>query len=262
MQKNVPFPSRLEDKKRKDEEFASFPNLFKSLNVNIPLLELIDKILKYFKYLKEIMSRHKKLKKCEQIKIDASCSAIIARRIPLKLKDPGSFTIPEEIGNKHFSNTLCGLGAIINFMPLSTYLKLELNGLKNTKITLQQLPNRSLIHPKGVLEDVLVKVRSFIILINFIFLDFKEDKYILILLGRPFLATSRSTIYLEKNELIMNINGKIELSKCGHDSQTLEYENKIGEDCYVISFSTPNNLGQRCQRIEGPQEVERPRTGN
>ncbi|KAA3466494.1 putative DNA-directed RNA polymerase subunit delta [Gossypium australe] len=53
-----------------------------SLNVNLPLLELIDKIPKYFKYLKKIMSRHKKLKKGEQINIDTSCSAIMLRKYP------------------------------------------------------------------------------------------------------------------------------------------------------------------------------------
>ncbi|KAA3484449.1 Transposon Ty3-I Gag-Pol polyprotein [Gossypium australe] len=65
--------------------FVSFLNLFKSLNVNLSLLELIDKILKYAKYLKEIMARHKKI-------------VLIAKKIPLKLKDPGSFTIPIKIG--------------------------------------------------------------------------------------------------------------------------------------------------------------------
>ncbi|KAA3484179.1 RNA-directed DNA polymerase-like protein [Gossypium australe] len=51
----------------------------------------------------------------------------------------------------------------------------------------------------GVQEDVLVKVRSFIIPINFLVLDFEEDRGISILLGRPFLAIFRSTIDLEKN---------------------------------------------------------------
>ncbi|KAA3460911.1 reverse transcriptase [Gossypium australe] len=104
VQKNVSFPSRLKDKQIRDEkEFVSFLNLFKSFNVNLALLELIDRIPKYEKYLKEIMSRYKRLEKGEQIKINASCSAIIARKIPPKLKYLGNFTIPIEIGNEHFS---------------------------------------------------------------------------------------------------------------------------------------------------------------
>jgi len=81
--KHIPFPSRLEDKQRKDEEeFISFLNLFKSLNINFPLLELIEKIPKYVKYLKEIISRHTKLKKGEKINIDASCTAISPKNYP------------------------------------------------------------------------------------------------------------------------------------------------------------------------------------
>ncbi|KAA3477597.1 bromodomain-containing protein [Gossypium australe] len=237
--KNIQLPSRMED----EEEFVSFLNLFKSFNVNLPLLELTDKIPKYAKDLKEIMSRHKKLKKGEQINIDASCSAIIAQNIAPKLKDSKSFTIPVDIGNKHFIKAFCDLGASINLMPLSTKLKLRLGELKNMTIILQ-LVNRSLVHPKGMLEDVLVKVRDFIIPINFVVLDFEEDQDIPILLGWPFLATPKSTINLEKNEVIMKTDGEIEIFKCGHDSQNTEHENKIRDDCYIISFSTPNNLGQ------------------
>ncbi|MBA0607130.1 hypothetical protein Godav_019475 [Gossypium davidsonii] len=56
-----------------------------------------------------------------------------------------------------------------------------------------------------VLENVLVKVRNFIIPVEFVILDFEEDHEIPILLGRPFLAMSRSTIDPE-NELTMKIN--------------------------------------------------------
>ncbi|KAA3487165.1 bromodomain-containing protein [Gossypium australe] len=174
----IPFPSRIKDKRRRDEaDFVSFLNLFKSLNVNLPLLELIDKIPKYAKYLKEIMSRHKKLKK----------------------------------------------GANINLIPLSIYRKLRLEELKNTSITLQ-LAYRSLVRPKGVLENILVKVRNFIVLVDFLVLDFKEDQEILILLGRSFLATYRSTIDLEKNELTMKTDDEIEVLKCSHDSQDARLE--------------------------------------
>lgn len=72
------------------------------------------------------------------------------------------------------------------------------------------------MHPKGVLEDVLVKVRSFIVPTDFVILDFEGDCEIPILLGKPFLVTSKSTIDLEKNELTMKINGEIETFKCNH----------------------------------------------
>ncbi|KAA3470924.1 reverse transcriptase [Gossypium australe] len=88
---SVPFPSRLEERQKWDEdEFVSFLNLFKTLNVNLPLIELIEKVPKYAKFLKEIMSGRRKIKAGEQVNMSASCSAIISRQVPRKLKDLGS----------------------------------------------------------------------------------------------------------------------------------------------------------------------------
>lgn len=77
-----------------------------------------------------------------------------------------------------------------------------------------------------------------------IVLDFKEDQEIPILLGRPFFATSRSTIDLEKNELIMKINGETEVFKCNSDPQKKELGKYVKNNCYYLSLITPNNLDQ------------------
>ncbi|KAA3462831.1 oligopeptide transporter 4-like [Gossypium australe] len=112
--------------------------------------------------------------------------------------------------------------------------------LKATQITLQ-LVNRSSVYPNGVLEDVLVNVRSFIIPVDFIVLDFKDDHEIPILLGRPFLATSRSTIDLEKNELTMKINGETETFKYGYQLNE-ENRRKLWEHCKNLSiFDVPKS---------------------
>ncbi|KAA3452530.1 Transposon Ty3-I Gag-Pol polyprotein [Gossypium australe] len=159
----IPFSSRLEE---------NFLNLFKTLNVNLPLIELIEKVPKYAEFLKEIMPKHRKINVGEQVSISISYSVIISRQVTQKLKDPGSFTISIEIGSTHFNRALCELGTSINLIPLSIFEKLG-----------------SSAYPKEVLEDVLVKVCSFIISTNFVVLDFEEDREIPILLGRPFLAT-------------------------------------------------------------------------
>ncbi len=78
-----------------------------------------------------------------------------------KLKDPGSFTIPCMIGNSLFEKALCDLGASINLMPLSVYKKLGLGEAKPTTVSLQ-LADRSIKYPRGMIEDVLVKVDKFI----------------------------------------------------------------------------------------------------
>ncbi|KAA3483596.1 Retrovirus-related Pol polyprotein from transposon opus [Gossypium australe] len=149
------------------------------------------------------------------------------------MKEPRSFTIPINIGSIHFKKALCDLGASKKLMPLSIYEKLGVGDLKNTQIILP-LAYRFI----GELEDVLVKVRSFISPKNFVVLDFEEDREIPILLGRPFLATFRSTIDLEKNELKMKINGETETFRCG-SYQSEESRRKQGERChYIFTFES------------------------
>lgn len=108
-----------------------------------------------------------------------------------------------------------------------------------------QLVDRSLVHLKGVLEDVLVKVWEFIIPINF-----EEDREIFILL-----ATYKWTIDLEWNKLISKIDDEIEEFKCGCDSQS---EGLLRDECYVLFNLTPKNLDQKyflsCASI-GPRNV-------
>ena len=113
--------------------------------------------------------------------------------MPHKLKDPGSFTIPCTIRNSIFERALCDLGASINLMSLSILRQLGLGEARPTTVTLQ-LVERSLKHPREVIEDVLVKVDKFIFPENFMVLDMEEDKEIPIILGRPFLATGRAMI--------------------------------------------------------------------
>ena len=118
------------------------------------------------------------------------CSIVLQKKLPQKLKDLGSFTIPCTIGSLNVTRALCDLGASINLMPLSVYRKLNIREVQPTTITLQ-LADRSLAYPRGIVEDVLVKVDKFIFLADFVVLDMEEDSEIPIILGRPFLATGR-----------------------------------------------------------------------
>ena len=70
------------------------------------------------------------------MKLNEECSAIILNKLPPKLKDPGSFTIPCTIGNCHFDKVLYDLGASINLMPLSIMQKLGLEESKPTNMSL------------------------------------------------------------------------------------------------------------------------------
>ena len=120
-------------------------------------------------------------------------------KIPSKLKDPESFSVPCIIGNLKFDNILCDLGASINLMPLSIFRALGMGELKQTVVSLQ-LADRSIKYPLGVLEDVLVKVDKFYFPVDFIVLDMEEDSNVPLILGRPFLVTGRTLIDVEKRK--------------------------------------------------------------
>jgi predicted aspartyl protease len=81
---------------------------------------------------------------------------VLLRKLPPKLKDPGSFTIPSKIGDQLFDRALLDLGASINLLPYTIYEKLGLGELQPTSITLQ-LADRSIKRLRGILEDVLVR---------------------------------------------------------------------------------------------------------
>ncbi|KAK9028396.1 hypothetical protein V6N11_068201 [Hibiscus sabdariffa] len=122
-----------------------------------------------------------------------------------KKKDPGSFTIPCSIRNNYSTKALCDPGASINLMPKSVFQKLGIGEAKPTTVMLQ-LADRSYVQPKGKFEDILVRVDNFIFPVDFLILDCEADEYASIILGRPFLATSRMLIDFEKGELILRVD--------------------------------------------------------
>ena len=200
----IPFPQRLR-KSKLDSQFARFLEVFKKLHINIPFADALEQMPSYAKFMKEILSKKRKLGDFETVALTEESSAIIQRKLPQKLKDPGSFHIPCVIGNLIFEKALCDLGASINLMPLSLFRKLGLGEAKPTTVTLQ-MADRSIKHPRGVIEDILVKVGKFIFPADFIVLDMEEDKDIPIILGRPFLATGRALIDVQKGELKLRVN--------------------------------------------------------
>ena len=115
----------------------------------------------------------------------------------MKYKDPGSPTISVNIGGTCIDKALLDLGASVNLLPYSVYKQLGLGELKPTNITLS-LADRSVKIPKGIVEDVLVKVDKFYYPVDFVVLDNEPiavgPNHVPIILGRPFLATSNAII--------------------------------------------------------------------
>ena len=155
--------------------------------------------------MKEVMSKKMRLEEYKMVKLTEECSAILQWKFPQKVKDLGSFTISCTIGDSTFENPLCDLVASINLMPLSVFRKLGLGEVKPTTISLQ-MAYRSLTYPRGVIEDVLVKVDKFIFPVDFVVLNMEEDREIPLILGRPFLAARRALIDVHSGNLTLRVN--------------------------------------------------------
>ncbi|XP_017221296.1 uncharacterized protein LOC108198026 [Daucus carota subsp. sativus] len=174
------------------------------IHISIPFADALAQMPLYAKFLKQVLSNRKKLEAVETMSLNEECSAVIQRKIPPKLKDPGSFSLPCTIGQVGVKRALCDLGASVSLMPYSIYKRLGLGELKKTRISLQ-LADRTIKYPLGVLEDVLVNVDKFVIPCDFVILEMNEDVEIPIILGRLFLATAGASIDVKAGKLSLNV---------------------------------------------------------
>ncbi|XP_016199623.1 uncharacterized protein LOC107640627 [Arachis ipaensis] len=159
----------------------------------------------YAKFMKEILNNKRDWKEVEIVVLTKGCSAVIQRNLPEKLQDPRSFVIPCTIGKNLIRKALYDLGASIHLMLLSWVRNFQIEEVNPTRICLQ-LAERSIKFLFGVVEDLLLKVGSFIFPSDFVILDMEEDKNVSIILRRPFLATGRALIGVQKGEVKLRVN--------------------------------------------------------
>ena len=162
--------------------------------------------------------------------LTATGSAVIQKTLPEKMQDPGSFTIPYKIGDADMGKALCDSGASINLMPLAVAKRLSLGELTPTSMTLQMV-DRTLAHPEGILEDVLIKVGNFVFLVDFVVINIEEDKQVPLLLGRPFLATRATLIDVKKGELTLRVGDEAVHFNLNH---SLKQPELSSDDCEIV----------------------------
>ncbi|XP_038891565.1 uncharacterized protein LOC120080952 [Benincasa hispida] len=85
-----PFPSRL-TKKDDSKQFQRFLDVLRQLHINIPLIEALEQMSSYVKFLKDILVNKRKIGENETVTLTYECSALFQNNIPTKMKDPGSF---------------------------------------------------------------------------------------------------------------------------------------------------------------------------
>ncbi|XP_057997671.1 uncharacterized protein LOC131176625 [Hevea brasiliensis] len=136
--------------------------------------EALSQMPSYAKFLKDILSKKRRLEDYETVALTEEYSTILQNKLPPKLKDLGNFSIPCLIDNMNIDKALCDLGASVSLMPLSICKKLDVGELKPTTISLQ-LANRSVKYLVGILENIPIKVGKFFTPVDFIVLEIEED---------------------------------------------------------------------------------------
>ncbi|GJT67297.1 reverse transcriptase domain-containing protein [Tanacetum coccineum] len=155
--------------------------------------------------------------------MNENCSAVVLKKLPEKLGDPGRFLIPCDFTEFDSYLALADLGASINLMPLSIWKKLQLPGLTETKMVLE-LADRTISKPTGVAENVFVKVGKFYFPADFVVLDFIADPRVPLILGRPFLRTAHALIDVYEGEITLRNDDQSLTLKCG-DVPSISYNN-------------------------------------
>ncbi|GJX02876.1 hypothetical protein Tco_0188792 [Tanacetum coccineum] len=203
----IPFPSRLK-KEKENEQFQKFLRNLQQIHINIPFIEALEQMPKYAKFMKDLLSKKGKGSETSKIILNEQCSAVILNKVPHKEKDPGGFTIPCVIGQSGITKALADLGASISLMPYSMFLRLNLGDLKPTRMCIE-LANKTTQFPKGIAENVMVKIDKFVFLVDFVILDMEEDHRIPIILGRPFLATAHAMIDVFNKKISFEVGDEI-----------------------------------------------------
>nr|GEW67694.1 reverse transcriptase domain-containing protein [Tanacetum cinerariifolium] len=158
--------------------------------------------------IKSLLTNKHKLFELARTPLNEHCLAVLLKKLPEKLGDPGKFLIPCDFLGMDECLALADLGARINLMPLSVWNKLSLPELTPTLMTLE-LANRSISRPIGVAEDVFVKVGKFHFSADIVVVDFGADPRVPLILERSFLKTGRALIDVYAGELTLRVNNEV-----------------------------------------------------
>ncbi|GJS73067.1 reverse transcriptase domain-containing protein, partial [Tanacetum coccineum] len=230
--------------------------------IKIGLKDALVEMPTFNKWLSSLLRNKEKLEEIAIMTVNAKCSAIIVNKVPEKLEDPGKFLIPCALQELKRTSALADSGASINLLPHSIYKKLELEALTPTRMTLE-LANRSITHPMGIAEDVVVRVDGFTFLADFVVVNFEPDPRVPIILGRPFLRTAKALIDLYEEKLTLRV-GKDELVYYADKSEKNKDKNCVHAISIIdfskedpFSGSTTNSLHPSSSPVKTSDNIEK-----
>nr|GEY87911.1 reverse transcriptase domain-containing protein [Tanacetum cinerariifolium] len=179
-------------------------SIFKDMSFEISFADALILMPKFASTLKALIGNKEKLSEMARTPLNEHCSAILLKKLPKKLGDPGKFLIPCDFPGMAECLALADLDASINLMPFSMWKRLSLPDLTPTYMTLE-FADRSISHPVGVSEYIYVKVGSFHFSTDFVVIDFDADPRVPLILGRSFLKTGRALIDVFECELTLRV---------------------------------------------------------
>ncbi|GJR35796.1 reverse transcriptase domain-containing protein [Tanacetum coccineum] len=217
----IPYPSRANKQKlrEKDDNLASkFVKIFRELHFELSFADALLYMPKFSSMFKSLLNNKEKLFDLAKIPVNENCSNVILRMLPEKLRDSGKFLIPCDFPEIVECLALTDLGASINLMPLSIWKKLSLPELTPTRMNLE-LADRSTTSPSGIAEDIFVKVGKFHFLADFVVVDYVVNPRVPLILGRPFLRTTRALIDVYGEDLTLRVDDEAITIKVGQTSR-------------------------------------------
>nr|GEU43758.1 reverse transcriptase domain-containing protein [Tanacetum cinerariifolium] len=174
---NIPYPSRLNDEKlhkKATNQMEKFFQIIQDFHFDISFVDALFLMPKSASMIKSLLKNKNKLFKLAKILSNENCLAMLIKKLLEKLGDPRKFLIPCDFPRMDVCHALADLGTSINLMPLFIWKKLSLPELTPTRMTLE-LADQSITRPKGVAEDIFVKVGKFHFLTDFVVVDFEAD---------------------------------------------------------------------------------------
>nr|GEX11511.1 reverse transcriptase domain-containing protein [Tanacetum cinerariifolium] len=223
-QASIPYPSRRNDERNREkakDQIDKFYQIFKDMSFKISFADTLILMPKFASTLKALIENKEKLSEMAQTPLNEHCSAILLKKLPEKLGDPGC-----DFPGMAECLALADLGASINLMPYSVWKKLPLPDLTPICMTLE-LADRSISCPVGVAEDVNVKVGSFHFPAYFVVVDFDADPRVPLILRRSFLKTGRALIDVFEGELTLRVGKEAITFNLDQTSRSLGFSDTI-----------------------------------
>ena len=81
-----PYPQRLR-KAHEDKQFNKFLEVLKQLHINVPLVEALQQMPNYAKFVKDVLTKRRRLGEFETVAMTGECSMLMQNKLPPKSKD-------------------------------------------------------------------------------------------------------------------------------------------------------------------------------